>query len=380
MRSVRPALISLGLFLAAAACGGGSGSSPDATPTPADPDAASAAAPDADLGPPCDDSLPYPDQLSCTGLYADWGAKVVAPDVRPFAPGLVLWSDGAVKSRWIRLPPGTTIDASDPNEWNFPIGTRFWKEFKVEIGGVLRRVETRMWWKRGEADWVPVVYAWNADETEASELTGGMVGVGGTTYEIPAETACIRCHGGRHDNILGFESIALAAPAADGTTLASLQQDGLLTGAGASIEPSALQVPGDAAESRAIGWLHMNCGVCCHNNNVTGTRFQMRLEVAGGAAPATVQDTAVFKTAINQTSLFTPAGQEDVSWYRLRPTDPSRSELLYRIGVRDDGVTVVDQQMPPILSHQVDDDDVAAVTEWVQDSMTVANGYPSPAP
>src|SRR5262249_20471163 len=139
----------------------------DASPPPID----AAAPPDATPPePPCDDSLPYPDELRCAGLYSDWAGKVVAPDVKPFAPGLVLWSDGAVKSRWIRLPPDTTIDATDPNEWVFPVGTRFYKEFKIEIGGVLRRVETRMWWKRGVDDWVPVVYAWNDDETDAREL------------------------------------------------------------------------------------------------------------------------------------------------------------------------------------------------------------------
>ena len=43
------------------------------------------------------------------------------------------------KRRWISLPPGSAIDASDPDAWAFPVGTRLWKEFS--FGG--QRVETR---------------------------------------------------------------------------------------------------------------------------------------------------------------------------------------------------------------------------------------------
>ena len=68
------------------------------------------------------------------GLYSDWATKTVASGVRQYDPGLHLWSDGASKTRWIYLPPGTKIDTTDMNEWTFPPGTKIWKEFVV--GGV----------------------------------------------------------------------------------------------------------------------------------------------------------------------------------------------------------------------------------------------------
>ena len=55
-----------------------------------------------------------------------------------FSPQYPLWSDGAAKRRWISLPPGTAIDASRPDAWEFPRGTRLWKEFSLD-----RPVETR---------------------------------------------------------------------------------------------------------------------------------------------------------------------------------------------------------------------------------------------
>ena len=80
-----------------------------------------------------------PQTLQETGLYADAEARRVDPRHLAFAPQYPLWTDGAAKRRWISLPPGTAIDASDPEAWVFPVGTRLWKEFS--FAG--QRVETR---------------------------------------------------------------------------------------------------------------------------------------------------------------------------------------------------------------------------------------------
>ena len=60
-----------------------------------------------------------PRLLSQTGLYAAPG--VVAARNLAYAPQYPLWTDGAAKRRWIRLPAGATIDAADPdNSMTFP--------------------------------------------------------------------------------------------------------------------------------------------------------------------------------------------------------------------------------------------------------------------
>ena len=53
-----------------------------------------------------------PTELRCTGLYSDFAAKLMAPGVREYKPAVALWSDGAVKRRWIALPAGSVIDSS----------------------------------------------------------------------------------------------------------------------------------------------------------------------------------------------------------------------------------------------------------------------------
>ncbi len=83
----------------------------------------------------CANGAVPPSTLACTGLYADIVTKTLAPGVRFYAPAVPLWSDAAQKGRWIQLPAGTQIDASDPNEWTFPVGTKVWKEFSKAASG-----------------------------------------------------------------------------------------------------------------------------------------------------------------------------------------------------------------------------------------------------
>ncbi|WP_437974067.1 hypothetical protein WMF11_36625 [Sorangium sp. So ce295] len=126
-----------------------------------------------------------PSALSETGLYADIAARAVASDVVAYEPGFALWSDGAEKRRFIRLPPGAQIDTGDQDAWQFPDGTRLWKEFRRD--GAL--VETRLLAKVGPApeDWASVAYVWNADGTDALATPGGAADARGTPHDVPAQ-------------------------------------------------------------------------------------------------------------------------------------------------------------------------------------------------
>ena len=102
-----------------------------------------------------------PETLSATGLYSDIGTLTLAADVREYEPTYALWSDGAEKRRWIRLPPGTKIDTSDMDHWSFPVGTKIWKEF--QFAG--KRVETRLIYRfgPGDDDFIYAAYVWDGD-------------------------------------------------------------------------------------------------------------------------------------------------------------------------------------------------------------------------
>jgi len=150
------------------------------------------------LAPGCIEMGLPPATLACTGLYTDVMAKRLAPGVEPFSPAVPLWADGADKERWIRLPPGTTVDASNPSEWSFPEGTKLWKQFSRDG----RRIETRLWQKVRDGFWVDATYAWNDDQSAADRSNGGDIPLGQGTYHIPTQDECEKCHRGRTDRLL----------------------------------------------------------------------------------------------------------------------------------------------------------------------------------
>jgi hypothetical protein len=308
-----------------------------------------------------------PTELSCTGLYSDFAAKTVTPGIVQYDPGLTFWSDGAQKTRWLSLPPGTQIDTTDMDEWVFPIGTRIWKEFRLPDGdgGAETRVETRLLWKIDHLTWYRTTYVWTPDgETSATELTSGEFDAGGSTYEIPSQQKCNQCHHGRKDGVLGIEAVSLSSPLASGLTLQSLGDAGLLTA-----PPTAPYViPGDPTQAAALAWLHSNCGTACHNEGygqAENTGFWMRLDVA---KLASVEATDTYTTGWNRPTTAFPIPGVTGTSYRLHACDTSSSCAYYRAGHRDgvDG-TPSGTQMPPIDTHIVDGVDLAGLGAWIDE-------------
>ncbi|MDP9197935.1 MAG: hypothetical protein M3O07_01805 [Pseudomonadota bacterium] len=55
-----------------------------------------------------------PENLADTGLLEPGSIDAVQAGLQTFTPQYPLWSDGAIKRRWIELPSGTAINASRP--------------------------------------------------------------------------------------------------------------------------------------------------------------------------------------------------------------------------------------------------------------------------
>ena len=165
---------------------------------------------------------------------------------------------------------------------------------------------------------------------------------------------------GRIDGVLGFEAVSLASAGASGLTLAQLVAQNKLT----NPPTTSLAIPGNPTEQTALGWLHANCGTACHSGSPSAlagpSGLRMRLEVA---QLATVQSTSTWTTAVNVPSVFQPA--PNAGYLRIAPRDAARSTIPYRDGRRDAvGATVV-VQMPPVVTHLVDDAGVQAVSAWI---------------
>ena len=102
------------------------------------------------------------DDLGETGLYVPGSNATVRSDNIAFSPQYPLWSDGTTKRRWLHIPPGTFIDASRPDAWEFPRGTKVWKEFSHG-----RRVETRLIERLADGSFRYSTYVWNEEGTQA---------------------------------------------------------------------------------------------------------------------------------------------------------------------------------------------------------------------
>jgi len=286
-----------------------------------------------------------PSALSETGLYADIATRTLANDVIAYEPGFPLWSDGAEKRRFFRLPKDTPIDTRDMDAWQFPEGTRFWKEFVRN--GIL--VETRVLTKVGpdDGDWAAMAYVWNANGTDAVATPAGVDDALGTPHDVPASSACMGCHGGTKSRVLGFSAIQLA------TSTGPVNLDDIISRGMLSNPPAKnIVLPGDDKARAALGWLHANCSHC-HNQRRplrTGARcydpehdFDFTLRVGDLAS---VKNTATFRTAI-----------DDV----INPGDSAGSQVVRRISRRDPDWP----SMPPLGTEVVDDHGVAVMRAWI---------------
>ena len=312
-------------------------------------------------------------RLICTGLYgpeAHAGERRIAAGIAGYEPGFRLWSDGLDKARYVYLPPGTRIDTSDMNEWRFPIGTKLWKQFSWRG----RRIETRFFEKTAPETWRATTFVWNADQSDAREqLDGKTVQLDGGhgAYEIPGQCDCERCHGGRSDHVLGFEALALAAPGAKGLTLTRLAAEGRLTRVP---PPAATVLPGGPLDQAALGWLHMNCGVSCHNPNpAAGASFaglDLKLTADGARDP---RATATVRTAVNRPTTTLGFKAPDAPKIRITPGHPRASAIYFRASARTPALS-----MPPLATHLVDREALDTLDRWIVALAGSADGQATP--
>lgn len=322
-----------------------------------------------------------PARLSGTGLYADFEAKQVAPDLVAFTPQYPLWSDGATKRRWIRIPEGSSIDASDPESWDFPVGTRIWKEFSFG-----RRVETR-YIERASDEWRFATYRWLPDESDAVLVADrGERGVHeiapGLKYDLPGRWDCRACHEGTPARVLGFSALQLsgdrdpAAPhgemrAPADLDLAAAVARGLVTGLPAPIAAHPPRIAARSNRERAVlGYLHANCANC-HNSRgplaTLGLSFEARLDEDGSARSETMS------TTLDRAASFCPSGSPPL--VRLVPGDPAASLLVRRMETRDNLT-----QMPPLGSKLVDREAIALVSAWIRDEVLTQSASKEESP
>jgi hypothetical protein len=313
-----------------------------------------------------------PPRLSQTGLFAVGEPGRIAPGLQAFTPQYPLWSDGAAKRRWIALPPGTAIDASDADAWQFPPGTRLWKEFALDG----RPVETRVIERRADGQWLFGSYVWQPDGREAwlAPPRGQVLALAtapGGRYEVPGRGDCLACHDGAAVPVLGFGALQLSPdrdplaphrepPRQPDLDLPALVRLGLLRGLPAALLAAPPRIAAaDARERAALGYLHGNCAHC-HNDD--GNPAPVALRLAQSVADPAGGLKRVRDSLIGAASRYQPTvvDADDDDWPVVQPGRPSHSVLTVRLRSRQPQA-----QMPPLGTRIADEAALALVERWI---------------
>lgn len=290
-----------------------------------------------------------PSRLSETGLYQEQRVGHLAATVRGYRPRFELFSDGAAKRRWVELP-GPPIDTQEMDDWQFPSGTKFWKEFSYDG----KPVETRLLQKVGPASdaWVAAAYVWLPDGSDALLSPEGRQNAGGTTHRVPAASECFACHGGTRSRVLGFSAIQLSGSdeRQSELSLQTLRREEALSDPPLG-DPI---IAGDAASVEALGYLHANCGHChnLHRPPRSGARcydperqfdLSLRTDELGR-----LTEVAAYRSTLDGI---------------IVPGDPEHSELYRRM----DSGSMFLRRMPPLATQSRDDAALARLRRWISE-------------
>jgi uncharacterized repeat protein (TIGR03806 family) len=325
-----------------------------------------------------------PPLLSGTGAFGNTTNRTVANGLIPYVPNTPLWSDAAVKSRYMAVPnngglitPDEQIQFQPTGSWTFPAGTVFVKNFDLVVNETnasvpLRRLETRLLVRDINGGVYGVTYKWRADNSDADLLSGSLTenilitnatGVRTQVWYYPSPQDCLTCH--THvpntatgvNYVLGVNTRQLNGnetyPATGNTDnqLRTLNRLGLLNPAinEADItnyaKLSALTNLSASLEQRSRSYLDANCAQC-HQPGGAGITFDARYDT-----PLASQNITNYPAAVS-------LGLDNACIVKSK--DIWRSVIYARMNSLDPNI-----KMPPLARNLVDTNAVQVLGDWI---------------
>lgn len=319
----------------------------------------------------------FPGLLSQTNLFQDLSSLTPAAGVILYDVTVPLWSDGLEKRRWIRLPPGTSIQTNE-DAWRFPAGTLLIKHFQQGTGEEFQRpgdpVETRVLVVRENGTVAGATYLWNDDATDATlQLDRAELGLFTDTeraYLLPGHLDCRYCHH-RERPVLGFTAEQLNRIVLHNqqlvTQLEWLREQGVFEASSVAdiLQESKRLVPLDdeseSAEQRSRSYLHANCSYCHHTNGIEAVKMSLNLFVEDEnsdlvGTPAKFHYHQIDRDFAGQ--LISPGRPENSAIYRRLKTTDRRYSMPYLGRTRPDeaALKVLEEWILSLDRNGFDDD------------------------
>lgn len=337
------------------------------------------------------DSIPK--LLSETGMYKDILAKSISEDVHSYDVNAALWTDGAIKSRYVVVPPGTSIAYNDTADaYGYPDRAMLIQNLALDTvaGSPESRIlyETRFLALRkfeNDENWYLFTYRWRPDQKDADLVSeSGLnttvqvwpAGLSGQPvqkkWRFPNAAQCALCHrnGFRPGRIvLGFFTAQLNRPLAAEPSVNQIDRffdNGLLGPVSARPDPAKsprwASYDDEAAtlERRSRSYIAANCSNCHGQRGMYS-----------GATPNVTIDFDYhdlrIRTDLIGKKLF--SGFPVDSAGLLVPGRPDRSMIIYRQLVRnrkDGDFSPMKFSMPPLASYEPDTGAVEVLSRWVE--------------
>ena len=313
-----------------------------------------------------------PRQLSEFGFFADMGAQRPAEGVVPFAPITALFSDKALKYRFVHVPAGEAARYVADEAFAFPVGSALVKTFAFPADfrtpdSDVRLIETRVLLRQADG-WNAWAYLWNEDQTDAVlNIAGARIDVAATdeqgaplafTYAVPNKNQCKGCHALDGEIVpLGPKARNLNGDHAyeDGprNQLAHWRDAGMLDGLPAIADLPAVPDWRDedaGLDARARAWLDVNCAHC-HRRAGPASNSGLFL---------TYNETDPRALGIGERPVAAGRGSGGRS-FDIDPGRPENSILLYRVESTEPGV-----MMPELGRVLPDPEAVALLRRWIE--------------
>lgn len=293
--------------------------------------------------------------LAAYGLFADAQAQTPASGVTAYELASPLYSDGAIKQRFVFLPSGTRAHFRSEGAFEFPIGAVLIKTFAFPVdvpGSANRAIETRLLIRKRDG-WAAETYVWNAEGTSARRHVAGLQVPVKTVgrdiaYAVPNRNECKGCHAVNGDltpigpSAAHFELTLENAPSA----LERWRDGGLIDDA----PPVARRVVA-GTEDRARAYLDINCAHC---HSPAGPANTSGLDLRAGQANPP-------RWGVRKRPIAAGRASGDLA-FAIDPSHPERSILLHRMESTDPGV-----MMPELGRSTVDVEGVELVRKWISE-------------